>query len=53
MFVGVWNRSEMFRNLKFVHRFMPDYNDQTNLSQLECIVHFCRNLGGMLETIYV
>ena len=53
MFVDVWNRSEMFRNLKFVHCLMPDYNDQINLSKLACIVHFCRKLGGMLETIYV
>ena len=38
--------------LKFVHRLLPDYNDQTNLSKLAC-THFCRNLGDMLEIIYV
>ena len=29
MYVDVWNRSEMFRNLKFLQGLMPDYNDQT------------------------
>ena len=32
---------------------MPDYNDQTNLSKLACIVNFCRKLGDVLEIISV
>ena len=33
---------------------MIDYNDQTNLSKLACIVHFCSgNLGDMSEIISV
>ena len=43
----------MFRNLKSVQGLMPDHNDQTNLSKLACIVHFCRNLGDMLQIIPV
>ena len=53
MYVDVWNRSEMCKNLKSVQGLMPDYNDQTNLSKLACIVHCCRNLRDMLEIIYV
>ena len=53
MYVDVWNRSEIFRNLKSVQGLIPDYNDQTNLSKLACIVNFCRNLGDMLEIISV
>ena len=49
MYVDVWNRSEIYRNLKSVQGLMPDYNDQTNLSKLAGIVHFCRNLGDVLE----
>ena len=30
---------------------MTDYNDQTNLSKLACIVNLRRNLGDMSEII--
>ena len=53
MYIDVWNRNEIFRNLKSVQGSMPDYNDQTSLSRLACIVNFCRNLGDMSEIIYV
>ena len=53
MYVDVWNRSEIFRNLKSVQGLMPDYNDQTNLNKLACIVNLCKNLGDMLEVICV
>ena len=53
MYVDVWNTGELFRNLKSVQGLMPDYNDQTNLSKLAGLVHFCRNLGDVLEIISV
>ena len=53
MYVDVWNRSELFTNLKSVQDLMPDYNDQTNFSKLTSIVNFCRNLGNVLEITYV
>ena len=45
--------SEIFRNLKSVQGLMPDYNDQTKLSKLACIINLCRNLEDMLEFISV
>ena len=53
MYVDVWNRSKIFRNFESVQVLMPDYNDQTNLSKLAGIAHFCRNLGDVLEIISV
>ena len=53
MYVHVWNISEIFRNLKSVQWLMPAYNDQTNLSKLACSVNYGRNLGDMLEIIFV
>ena len=53
MYVDVRNRSKIFRNLKYVEGLMPDYDGQTNLSKLVCIVNLCKNLGDMLEIISV
>ena len=53
MYVDLLNGTEIFRNLKSVQGLMPDYNDQTNLSKLACIVNSCRNLSDMLEIISV
>ena len=53
MYVDVWKRSEMCRNLKSVQGFSLTYVDMTNLNKPACIVNFWRNLGDVLENISV
>ena len=51
MYVDLLNGSEIFTNLKSLQGLMPNYNDQTNLIKLACVVNFCRNLGDQSSDI--
>ena len=42
-----------FLGIQNISRWMPDYDDKTNLSKLACIVNLCKNLGDMLEILSV